>query len=249
MAGLRVVMAHPDDESMGTGGLILRHSRAGVEVNLICATRGEEGWVGKPPGARREDLSRIRTAELEAAAAALALKGHVLWDYPDGGVEGSDQREITKRIGEHISMIAPAAVIGWGPDGAYGHPDHIAMGRCTDAAVAALPDMTRPALYHLAIDAPLADSYRAAIALNGSDGGTLPLVVKDTVHLVVALTPEEVQMKLRAIDCHHSQLETWRGEIRNHVHLMQQVYGREPYITVSSRAPAITARGLLGEFA
>src|SRR5260370_17931113 len=103
MAVLLVVMAHPDDESMGTGGLILRHSRAGVEVNLICATRGEEGWVGKPPGARREDLSRIRTAELEAAAAALAINGHVLCDYPYGGVEGSDQGVSTKRSRAHIS--------------------------------------------------------------------------------------------------------------------------------------------------
>src|ERR1700724_1198182 len=63
--GLLVVMAHPDDESMGCGGLILRHSRAGVPVNLICATRGEAGWTGKPRGARREDLAQIRTGELE----------------------------------------------------------------------------------------------------------------------------------------------------------------------------------------
>ena len=49
--GLLVVMAHPDDESMGTGGLILRHTRAGVPTHLICATYGEKGWMGKPPGA------------------------------------------------------------------------------------------------------------------------------------------------------------------------------------------------------
>ena len=248
MPGLLVVMAHPDDESMGTGGLILRHTRAGVEVNLICATRGEEGWGGKPPGARKEDLSRIRSAELEAAASALAIKSHALWDYPDGGVEGSDQAEITARISEQISRLAPAAVVGWGPDGAYGHPDHIAMGRCTDAAVAAAPQSGRPALYHVAIDSPLALAYRAALQLNGRDGGSLPLVVKDHVDFVIELTPEEVQMKLRAIDCHQSQLETWRVDIRNHPHLMDQVYGREPYITVSSSASAVTAGGLLGEF-
>ena len=248
MPGLLVVMAHPDDESMGTGGLILRHTRADVEVNLICATRGEKGWAGKPPGARREDLFRIRTAELEAAASALAINGYELWDYPDGGVEGSDQAEITTRIAEQISRLAPAAVVGWGPDGAYGHPDHIAMGRCTDAAVAAAPGSGRPALYHVAIDAPLALAYRAAIQLNGPHGGSLPLVVKDHVDFVVELTSEEVQMKLRAIDCHQSQLETWRMEIRNHPHLMEQVYGREPYVTVSSSASAVTARGLLGEF-
>jgi LmbE family N-acetylglucosaminyl deacetylase len=241
-------MAHPDDESMGTGGLILRHTRADVEVNLICGTRGEKGWVGKPIGARREDLSRIRTTELEAAASALAINGYQLWDYPDGGVEGSDQAEITTRIGAEISRLAPAVVVGWGPDGAYGHPDHIAMGRCTDAAVAAAPGSGRPALYHVAIDAPLALAYRAAMQLNGPDGGTLPLVVKDHVDFVVELTSEEVQMKLRAIDCHQSQLETWRMDIRNHPHVMEQVYGREPYITVSSSASAITPQGVLGEF-
>ena len=242
-------MAHPDDESMGTGGLILRHTRADVEVNLICATRGEKGWVGKPPGARREDLSRIRTTELEAAASALAINGLELWDYPDGGVEGADQAEITSRIGAEISRLAPAAVVGWGPDGAYGHPDHIAMGRCTDAAVAAAADFGRPALYHVAIDAPLALAYRAAIQLNGPGGGSLPLVVKDHLDFVLEMTPEEVQMKLRAIDCHQSQLETWRVEIRNHPALMQQVYGREPYIAQPKMARPLTAGGLLGEFA
>jgi LmbE family N-acetylglucosaminyl deacetylase len=199
------------------------------------------------PGGRT--LSRIRTAELEAAASALAINGYVLWDYPDGGVEGSEQAEITTRIGEQIARLAPAAVVGWGPDGAYGHPDHIAMGRCTDAAVAAAPDSGRPALYHIAIDAPLADFYRAVIRLNGQDGGALPVLVKEHVDFVLELTPEEVQMKLRAIDCHQSQLETWRVEIRNHPQLMQQGYGREPYIALSHMARPLTAGGLLGEFA
>jgi len=192
MSGLLVVMAHPDDESMATGGLILRHTREGIEVNLICATRGEKGWGGKPPGARQEDLAQIRTAELETAASALALTGYELWDYPDGGVEGSAQAEITERIRQRISEDAPAAVVGWGPDGVYGHPDHIAMGRCTDAAVAAIPEATRPALYHVAVDAPLADFYRQALRLNGQEQEALPLVVKDHVDLVLELTPEGV---------------------------------------------------------
>src|SRR5260370_7378717 len=71
--GLLAVMAHPDDESMGCGGLILRHTRAGIPVHLICATRGEKGWSGKPLGARREDLAQIRTHELAEAASTLAL--------------------------------------------------------------------------------------------------------------------------------------------------------------------------------
>ncbi len=177
------------------------------------------------------------------------MSGYQLWDYPDGGVPTSSHAEITERIREKISTMAPAVVVGWGPDGVYGHPDHIAMGRSTDAAVAAIPESARPALYHLAVDAALADFYRAAIELNGEDGSVLPLVVMDRVDLVLELTPEEVQMKLRAIDCHQSQLEPWRVEIRNHAHLLQQGYGREPYIALSQNSPALTDAGLLGEFA
>jgi len=106
-----------------------------VPVNLICATRGEAGWMGKPRGAVEEDLAQIRAAELEEAAAALAIGGVELWDYPDGGVSGIDAQGVTQRIWEQISKLHPKAVITFGPDGVYGHPDHIAIGACTDSAV------------------------------------------------------------------------------------------------------------------
>jgi hypothetical protein len=56
-------------------------------------------------------------------------------------------------------------------------------------------------------------------------------------------------MKLRAIDCHRSQLEEWRIAIREHPRLMQQGYGHEPYLAISTRASGLTDKGLLGEFA
>src|SRR5690242_18114849 len=212
--GLLLVLAHPDDESMGTGGLILRHTRNGVATNLICATYGEAGWMGKPPGAKKEDLAEIRAKELEEAAAALAIGGVELWDYPDGGVTRCDQQELTERVWEHITKLRPRAVVGWGPDGGYGHPDHIAMGACTDAAVAAMTEGDRPALYHIAVDRPLADFYAEAMRLTGTADG-LPLRPQELVDLVLELDADEVMMKLRAIDCHQSQLEDWRIALRD----------------------------------
>jgi LmbE family N-acetylglucosaminyl deacetylase len=241
-------MAHPDDESMGCGGLILRHTRAGIPVNLICATRGAAGWTGKPVGARQEDLARIRSGELEEAAAALAIAGVELWDYPDGGVDACDRQEITQRIWEQITKLRPKVVVGWGPDGVYGHPDHIAMGACTDTAVTSMAEGDRPALYHLAVDQKLADFYKEALRLSGGDHA-LPLVVKDTVDVTFDLDSDEVMMKLRAIDCHRSQLEDWRIAIRDHPRLLQDGYGHEPYLAIASRAAGLTATGLLGEFA
>jgi LmbE family N-acetylglucosaminyl deacetylase len=242
-------MAHPDDESMGCGGVILRHSRAGVPVNLICATRGEAGWSGKPRGAKKEDLAQIRTEELREAAAALAISGVELWDYPDGGVDRIGRQEITNRIWEQISRLRPRAVVGWGPDGVYGHPDHIAMGACTDSAVGSMTEGDRPALYHLAVDQQVADFYKIALRLAG-ENHELPLVVKDQVDVVFELDADEVMMKLRAIDCHKSQLEDWRVSIRDHPRLMQLGYGHEPYIAAASRTVVLglTGAGLLGEF-
>ncbi|MHB8588857.1 MAG: PIG-L deacetylase family protein [Candidatus Dormibacteraceae bacterium] len=247
-AGLLVVMAHPDDESMGCGGLILRHTRAGIPVNLICATRGEAGWSGKPLGAKKEDLAMIRTGELEEAAATLALGGIEVWDYPDGGVDRSDRQEITQRIWEQITKLRPKAVVGWGPDGGYGHPDHMAVGACTDVAVTSMAEGDRPALYHLSIDQQVADFYKEALRLSG-DGQQLPLAVQDRYDVAFDLDSDEVMMKLRAIDCHRSQLEEWRITIRDHPRLMRQGYGHEPYLAISSRATGLTANGLLGEFA
>jgi LmbE family N-acetylglucosaminyl deacetylase len=246
--GLLVVMAHPDDESMGCGGLILRHTRSGIPAHLICATQGEAGWMGKPLGAKRADLSEIRAAELEEAAAALALSGVELWDYPDGGVNQIDQEEITQRIWHEITRLRPKVVVGWGPDGAYGHPDHIAMGACTDAAVAAMAEGDRPAHYHIAVDAHVTDFYRDAIRLS-ADGNQLPMVAQDHVDVVFDLESDEVMMKLRAIDCHRSQLEDWRIALREHPQLMQRGYGHEPYNVVPSRETNLTAGGLLEEFA
>ena len=246
--GLLLVLAHPDDESMGTGGLVLRHTRAGITTHLICATYGEKGWMGKPLGARQEQLAEIRAGELEEAAAALAISGVELWDYPDGGVRESDQQELTQRIWEQISRVRPRAVIGWGPDGGYGHPDHIAMGSCTDAAVGAMTEGERPALYHIGIDQQLSEFYREATRLAGNNHG-LTVEAKEPADVVIELDSDEVMMKLRAIECHRSQLEDWRIALRDNPHLLQRGYGHEPYVTVSSRAAGLTAGGLLGEFA
>jgi len=246
--GLLLVMAHPDDESMGAGGLVLRHTRNSVATHLVCATYGEAGWMGKPLGAKQADLPEIRAQELEEAAQALALSGVELWDYPDGGVASSDQKQITQRIWEQIGKVRPRVVVGWGADGGYGHPDHIAVGACTDAAVAAMTEGERPALYHVAVDSQLADFYEQALRLVPSSNG-LHVRPQENVDVVIELDADEVMMKLRAIDCHRSQLEDWRIALRDHPRLMQQGYGREPYIAVSSRSAALTEKGLLAEFA
>jgi LmbE family N-acetylglucosaminyl deacetylase len=223
-------MAHPDDESMGNGGMILRHTRAGVQVHLICATRGGAGWSGRPAGRRPDELPQIRTDELRAAAAALGIRQVTLWDYPDGSVIESDQEEITERIADVIVAIQPDVVVGWGPDGGYRHPDHIAIGACTDRALAALPPDRRPvAHYWMTVGGDTAAGYRQAFDEAGLDGNGLPLVAFDDLSAVFLVSDEELAARMRAIYCHESQIEPWLERLRGRRHLQRRVYGRDGY--------------------
>lgn len=138
---LLCVLAHPDDESLGTGGILAKYSAEGVETYLLTATRGERGWTGKPednPGL--EALGRIREAELRAAAAILGLREVTFLDYLDGDVDQADPAEAIQRIATHIRRVRPQVVVTFSPDGYYGHPDHIATAQFATAALICAAD-------------------------------------------------------------------------------------------------------------
>ena len=197
---LLLVLAHPDDESMGNGTLIVRFADAGWDVHLVCATRGGMGWNGRPAGARFEELPEIRSRELAQAAEVLGLASVELWDYPDGGVPQQDQDEIAARIRGAVDRLGPDVVVGWGPDGGYGHPDHIAVGACTDAALA---DSGLPH-FQMAIDGPQAEAWSRAIEGAGGSGFTLQPVM--SVDARFEPSPAELERVKAAVRCHDSQL-------------------------------------------
>src|SRR5262245_7849775 len=137
---LMSVLAHPDDESLGVGGTFAKYSAEGVETYLITATRGEKGRFHglrddpRHPGPER--LATIREAELMSAASALGIRDVHILGYPDNGLDQVDPEEIVPRIARHIRRVRPHVITTFGPDGAYGHPDHIAI--CQFATAAAL---------------------------------------------------------------------------------------------------------------
>lgn len=140
---LLCILAHPDDESLGLGGILAGYAAAGVETNLITATRGERGWTGPEddyPGPKA--LGQLRTAELEAAAAILDIQEVVFLDYMDGDLDQADPAEVISRLVPHLRRLRPQVVVTFDPNGAYGHPDHIAISQSTTAAVVAAADGT-----------------------------------------------------------------------------------------------------------
>ena len=135
------VFAHPDDESLGTGGTFARYAAEGVETYILTATRGERGWFGDPadyPGP--ETLGRIRQRELVGAAAALGVRDVAFLDYRDGELDQADPAKITAEIVDHVRDVRPDVIVTFAHDGVYGHPDHIAACQFATAAAIASGD-------------------------------------------------------------------------------------------------------------
>jgi LmbE family N-acetylglucosaminyl deacetylase len=138
---LMCVLAHPDDESLGVGGTLAKYASEGIATHLITATRGERGRYGdalESPGL--EVVGRTREKELLDAARELDIQEVNFLDYVDGSLDRADPTEAVGKIVEHLRRVRPQVVITFGPQGAYGHPDHIAICQFTTAAVACAAD-------------------------------------------------------------------------------------------------------------
>ncbi len=86
---LLAVLAHPDDESFGMGGTLAYYARQGVQVYLVCATRGEVGDVDPHYLEGFHSIAERRESELRCAAGILGLAGVTFLDYRDSGMPGS----------------------------------------------------------------------------------------------------------------------------------------------------------------
>lgn len=137
---LAAITAHPDDESLGCGGTLARYADEGVETYVLSATRGERGRHGPGEHPGPEALGRIRERELRQAAHELGVTGVDFLGYEDGRLDQADPREAIARIVDHLRAVRPHVVITFGPDGAYGHPDHIAISQLATAAVMCAAD-------------------------------------------------------------------------------------------------------------
>lgn len=129
------VLAHPDDETSGCGGIFSLHAAAGDHIVVVTATRGEMGALGSGGLAiRREDLPRVREEEQRAVAQLLGVREVVYLGYTDGALDRAPQEELSARIRSEMARLRPDVVLTFGPLGISRHPDHIAISRAATAA-------------------------------------------------------------------------------------------------------------------
>jgi N-acetyl-1-D-myo-inositol-2-amino-2-deoxy-alpha-D-glucopyranoside deacetylase len=153
---LLFVHAHPDDESLTTGGTIARYVAEGAEVHVVTCTLGEEGEVVGDRYAllvanHADQLGGYRIAELTKALNSLGvdepmfLGGAGRWR--DSGMPAKPPRhhlafvdagdDAVNELVAIIDRLRPHVVVTYDPEGGYGHPDHVQTHRVTAAAVEA----------------------------------------------------------------------------------------------------------------
>lgn len=222
---LMCVLAHPDDESLGNGGMLARYAAEGVETYLLTATRGQRGWFGDPedyPGP--EALGCTRERELYAAAEVLGLQDVVLLDYVDGELDQADPAEVIAQIVAHLRRVRPHVVVTFDPSGAYGHPDHIAICQFATAAVAgaADPDYASgdaPAhrvakLYYMAETEAALAAYEAAFGdlVMQVDGEERRTAGWEAWAITTRIDTSDCWREVwRAVECHRSQLPGYQA--------------------------------------
>lgn len=154
MSTLVCLHAHPDDESIATGGTIARAVSEGHRVVLVVATDGRHGEVPADlaPG---ETLVDRRRTETERSADVLGI-AEVRWlGYHDSGMTGwkqndepdafvrADVDEAARRFAEILESVGADVVTCYDWHGGYGHPDHIQVHRVGHRAVQLLAERGR----------------------------------------------------------------------------------------------------------
>ncbi len=221
---LMCVLAHPDDESLGFGGALALSARLGVQTSVITATRGEKGRFGDGSTSPHPDVvGRAREQELFAAARELGVEDVHILGYPDGGLDQVEPLEAIGTIAGHIRRVRPHVVLTFAPDGAYGHPDHIAISQFTAAAItcAADPTFTLAAddsshaphrvskFYFLAWSRSKWEAYEAALKTLTSkvDGQVRRAVPWPDWSITTVLDTSSVWPTVwRAVSCHQTQM-------------------------------------------
>ena len=140
---LMAILAHPDDESLGMGGTFAKYVSEGVECCLVTATKGERGRCGNlPERPSDEEVGKIREAELRCAVKKLGIHRLEFLDYLDADLDKVNPQEAINKIAILIRDFRPDVVVTFGPDGGYGHPDHIAISQFAGGAIVTATDAT-----------------------------------------------------------------------------------------------------------
>lgn len=218
MKRILVVAAHPDDETFMAGGTIAKYVAEGWEVDLICATRGEEGETGPKTNIARKEVGDVRQKELTKAGAILGLHSITFLGYKDGTLSERTPGDIEEMLYKKMIELIPDVVITADTSGISNHPDHIKLSYATTYAFQKYAkyienqlknqeetEQLFPKLYYACRPASIvAFAVKNKILPAESFGGPSRGVEDDKITTVIDIS-EYREIKEKALRCHVTQ--------------------------------------------
>lgn len=218
---LLVTVAHPDDETFGTGSVIANAAAGGARVVVCCATRGEAGEDTSGTTNSPEELAVVREAELRAAGAVLGTAEFVLLDFADSGLNGPmaeralaavPLEEVVDQVAGVIAHMQPDVVVTMHPEAVNDHRDHMRIG---DATTSAFHRVGKPAarLYHWTLARSVMERWLGeAKALGILDAyHELELGLADEQITTIVDVAHVADKRRTAIAAHHTQRSPFTG--------------------------------------
>lgn len=223
---LLAVFAHPDDEIFA-GPLLAAYARRGVKVHLVIVTDGEKGTNAHafiPAGA---ELAKVRAEEARCSCRALGIEPPILLGFQDGELgqatkpPGGPLAKVAGEIGRIFKELRPDAVVTWGPEGGYGHPDHRLVGAVVTQLVQAGAEGAPRALVYPGFPK---DRFPA------KSPGNVPWSPTDPQFLTVRVPYEAADLAATraGLVCHKSQFRA--EEVEPLTAFMDQVLGGRAYL-------------------
>jgi N-acetyl-1-D-myo-inositol-2-amino-2-deoxy-alpha-D-glucopyranoside deacetylase len=235
------VHAHPDDETLSTGGTIARYAaEPDTAVTLVTCTLGEQGEVipaelAELAPERGDQLGGYRAGELAAACAALGVRDHRYlggigrWRDSGMALAGHGVRaampdrlhpralarpeafdEQVDQLVAVMEEVRPQVVVTYGPDGGYGHPDHVRAHEITAAAVRRVPArMLCTVVGRSTLDAGLAKlAGRDGLPFRMPEPDELPTVPDEAIRVRVDVSAQRAAL-VAAMRAHATQVAVW----------------------------------------
>jgi len=262
---LMAVHAHPDDEAIGTGGVLARYADEGLRTVLVTCTGGEVGEISDSTLATPETLAEVRRKELERACAILHVGRLHLLGYRDSGMMGTPDNdhpssfyqasleEATARLVALVRRERPQVLVTYDERGFYGHPDHIRAHQITVAAFEAAGDPTRwpeagtpwrpEKLYYTAVARSAIENLGRVLSEAGietpfGDGREPEIGIADELITTQVDVSPQVERKRLALMAHATQMGPEVFFARMPPALFHRVFARESFQLARGRPGA-----------
>ncbi|MEZ0068105.1 N-acetyl-1-D-myo-inositol-2-amino-2-deoxy-alpha-D-glucopyranoside deacetylase [Streptacidiphilus sp. MAP12-20] len=209
---LLAVHAHPDDESLWTGGVLAQHAERGRTTAVVTCTDGElaDGSSAAAPGTRVKELAGALDVLGVAESSVLPYRDSGHLGAGEGSLCAAPFDEVVARLVERIRALRPSAVVTYDAAGISMHPDHIRVHRAVLAAVeaAASPHLAPDAGPAWAVSslwlATIAESLVRGAAELGFEAASTPCTPDAGIAAAVDVRPW-LDVKWSAVRAHASE--------------------------------------------